>query len=240
MSSYKAYVDQWHSVDNRVLVTPSKDAVTSVQDAIRRRIEGVVAPAASECFDLVDEKTGMLTGEKELRSVCHDKGLWHRAAHLWLYAPNGKMLMQLRGKDKDVMPNVWDIGIAGHIDAGENADDSVVREAFEESGLLPEQLKLRPLGIRKVAFEAAGYSKKLQAPVRADNREFMSIYAMPFDGELSKLKVEKGEAQQFDLYTPNEVRSLAEKSLPLVKYFSDVASAIERLIAGKAPVDAIR
>ena len=37
-----------------------------------------------EYLDIVDEN-GILTGKKELRSICHEKGLWHRTVHIYCY-----------------------------------------------------------------------------------------------------------------------------------------------------------
>ena len=37
-----------------------------------------------EYLDIVDENEN-LTGEKELRSVVHAKGLWHRVVHIYFF-----------------------------------------------------------------------------------------------------------------------------------------------------------
>ncbi len=55
-----------------------------------------------EYSDIVDEN-GNLTGEKELRSVVHEKGLWHRTVYIYFYhIANGEIqsLPHLRSKIK--------------------------------------------------------------------------------------------------------------------------------------------
>lgn len=56
-----------------------------------------------EHFDIVDAVTGQLTGEVRPRSQVHAQGLYHRAVHVWLWAPSrGELLLQRRAAIKDV------------------------------------------------------------------------------------------------------------------------------------------
>ena len=73
-----------------------------------------------EYLDLVDENNN-LTGEKELRSVVHSTGLWHRTVHIYFFRKINNIfefLVHLRSKDKDLRPNCWDTRFGGHIKAG--------------------------------------------------------------------------------------------------------------------------
>lgn len=38
---------------------------------------------SDEVIDICDENN-VIAG-KELKSIAHEKGLWHRAAHIWIY-----------------------------------------------------------------------------------------------------------------------------------------------------------
>ena len=69
------------------------------------------------------------------RSEAHEKGLWHRSAHIWVYNDKSEILLQLRSANKIIFPNRWDVSSAGHIGAGEIPLDSAIRELKEEIGI---------------------------------------------------------------------------------------------------------
>jgi isopentenyldiphosphate isomerase len=78
---------------------------------------------------------GAPTGEVLDKAEAHRIGAWHRAVHLWLIAPAGKVLLQRRAETKENWPGRWDVSVAGHVGAGETAVEAAVREAREELGL---------------------------------------------------------------------------------------------------------
>lgn len=49
---------------------------------------------AAELFDLVDDEDNVIGREK--RSVCHAKGLLHRAVYCWVFNGQGQLLVQRR------------------------------------------------------------------------------------------------------------------------------------------------
>jgi hypothetical protein len=60
-------------------------------------------PPMEEHFDIVDPVSGQPTGEVRPRSQVHAQGLYHRAVHVWLWAPSrGELLLQRRAACKDV------------------------------------------------------------------------------------------------------------------------------------------
>jgi len=88
-----------------------------------------------EHFDVLDAE-GKLTGQTRPRKEVHELGLFHRAVHVWLWAPStGELMLQLRAPIKDSWPGRWDISSAGHISAGETSLPTAVRELEEELGL---------------------------------------------------------------------------------------------------------
>jgi isopentenyldiphosphate isomerase len=78
---------------------------------------------------------GTATGRTKRKDEVHRDGDWHRAAHVWLATPDGRVLLQRRAAVKENWPDLWDISVAGHVSAGESAIESAVREAREELGL---------------------------------------------------------------------------------------------------------
>ena len=69
------------------------------------------------------------------RSEIHRLGLIHRAVHALVFNSSGRLFLQQRSLSKDMNPGLWDSSAAGHVDAGENYDDCVVREVREELGI---------------------------------------------------------------------------------------------------------
>ncbi|MCJ7468387.1 MAG: NUDIX domain-containing protein [Maribacter sp.] len=101
-----------------------------------------------ELVDILDSH-GNSTGKTLLKSEAHRKGLFHRTVHIWLYTQNGKILIQQRAKNKETHPLLWDVSVAGHIGAGEDIEESAIREIAEEIGLKVSKEDLFKIGIFK-------------------------------------------------------------------------------------------
>ena len=86
-----------------------------------------------EIFDVVDE-ADEVTGQATRREV-HEKGLLHRAVHVFVVNRHGELLLQKRSRFKDVHPDLWDSSVAGHLDSGESYEAAVIRELGEEMGI---------------------------------------------------------------------------------------------------------
>lgn len=89
---------------------------------------------------------GAFTGEMKPKDDVHRDGDWHRAAHLWIAAEDDRVLLQKRADVKVNWPGLWDISVAGHVNAGESAIDAIVRESFEELGLRLSHDELTHIG----------------------------------------------------------------------------------------------
>jgi 8-oxo-dGTP pyrophosphatase MutT (NUDIX family) len=55
--------------------------------------------------------------------------------HLHLLSDDGKLYLQLRPDWKTIQPGKWDTAVGGHIGYGEDVEDAMHRETFEELGL---------------------------------------------------------------------------------------------------------
>jgi isopentenyl-diphosphate delta-isomerase len=89
--------------------------------------------SADEPFDIVDD-SDRVTGSAP-RSEIHARGLLHRAVHLWLFNPAGRILLQRRSLSKDREPGKWTSSVSGHVNAGEDYDAAMYREIPEEIGV---------------------------------------------------------------------------------------------------------
>lgn len=95
-----------------------------------------------EIFDVVNEHDAVI-GQAPRREV-HARGLWHRAVHILVFNARGEVFLQKRSMLKDTAKGKWDSSSSGHVDTGEDYDQTAVRELAEELGVLaaeaPERL----------------------------------------------------------------------------------------------------
>jgi isopentenyl-diphosphate delta-isomerase type 1 len=90
-----------------------------------------------ELFDVVNRRDEVV-GRAPRREV-HLRGLLHRAVHILIFNRRGQVFLQKRSLAKDLAPGLWDSSCSGHVDAGEEYDQSARRELGEELGLsLPD------------------------------------------------------------------------------------------------------
>ncbi|MCR9201314.1 MAG: NUDIX domain-containing protein [Planctomycetaceae bacterium] len=89
--------------------------------------------SASELFDVVDEHDNVT--DVRQRSDVHRLGLRHRAAHIFLFRPDGRLLIHRRADNKEEFPSVWTSSASGHVSSGESYDVSAERELEEELGV---------------------------------------------------------------------------------------------------------
>lgn len=84
---------------------------------------------------------GAPTGAVIDKAEAHRTGAWHRAAHVWVVTTDRRVLLQRRALTKENWPGKWDVSVAGHVGAGETAEQAAIREAHEELGLALENLQ---------------------------------------------------------------------------------------------------
>lgn len=99
-----------------------------------------------EFIDIVS-KNQKPTGESAPKSVIHQKGYYHNTAHIWFYTNDGEILLSQRSAKKIICPLMWDVSVAGHIDAGESVETAAIRETKEEIGVLISKKDLNKIGV---------------------------------------------------------------------------------------------
>ena len=83
---------------------------------------------------LVDEE-GNVTGQAPRRVVHNGKSmLLHPVVHLHVVSDKG-VFLQKRSLTKKIQPGKWDTAVGGHVDLGENIEQALARETFEEIGI---------------------------------------------------------------------------------------------------------
>ena len=179
-------------------------------------------------MELIDVLTpdGHPTGTTKPKHEIHRDGDWHRSAHLWIVTPDDRVLLQRRAFAKESWPGMWDVSVAGHIDAGESALDAIIREAHEELGLTIAPHELTHLGtLRFTALlegralspsrallegralspsQAGPESAALQRAPYIEN-EFHEVYLLRRDIDLTKLVFDPAEVAEAALVAPEEL-----------------------------------
>ncbi|WP_406683991.1 NUDIX domain-containing protein [Seonamhaeicola sp. MEBiC1930] len=153
-----------------------------------------------ERIDIVDAK-GIPTGQSELKSVIHKKGLYHNTAHIWFYTTKGEILLSQRSSKKVICPLMWDVSVAGHIDAGESIIQGAIREIQEEISLTISETDLKTIGV----FECfQSYDNGI------NDNEFHNTFIAKFNAPLAELTPQKGEVEALKLVTFAEFQKLID------------------------------
>lgn len=150
---------------------------------------------SSEMLDVLSADGTPAGRVKEKRAV-HRDGDWHRAAHVWVVAGDGRLLLQRRALAKESWPGLWDISVAGHVSAGETAIESAIREAEEELGLIIAPADLRHLG-----------TLRYHCVLREDyiENEIHDVYLLRRDVDLATLTLDPLEVAEVRWVAPADL-----------------------------------
>jgi isopentenyldiphosphate isomerase len=147
-----------------------------------------------ELIDIVSEN-GDPTGTTALKSEIHTKGFYHNTAHIWFYTKKGDILLAQRAATKTICPLLWDVSVAGHIDAGETIVQAAIREIQEEIGLTIKEIDLQKIGVFP-CFQT--YDNGM-----IDN-EFHHTFISELKTDIDRLTPQIGEVEALKLMTIRE------------------------------------
>lgn len=140
---------------------------------------------SEEIFDIVNERDEVI--DQQPRSEVHRQGLRHRAVHILVFNAAGSVFLQKRSMSKDCHPGTWDSSTSGHVDSGEDYDQSAVRELEEEIGLRVESTPERLFKIN---------------PCKETDQEFVWVYRSFSEGPF---RLHPEEIETGDWFTRREV-----------------------------------
>ncbi len=81
-----------------------------------------------ENLDFYDEYMNKIGTES--RDIVHQRGLWHKTVHCWLYDDDGNVYFQIRADSGKLYTTA-----SGHVLSGETVRDAFQREILEEIGV---------------------------------------------------------------------------------------------------------
>lgn len=151
-----------------------------------------------EYIDIVT-KEGKPTGKSELKSIIHQKGDYHNTAHIWFYTANGEILLSQRSANKSICPLMWDVSVAGHIDAGETIKQAAVRETKEEIGVSISETDLKKIGVFE-CFKSYGNG--------IHDNEFHHTFIAELKVPISKLTPQEEEVEAIKLVSIADLKLL--------------------------------
>ncbi len=132
--------------------------------------------AEEEMINCVD-KQGNIVGTVE-RNEGINRGVLLQAAQLWIINPKTKkVLMQRRSAKKENDANMIDASVSGHVKKNEIPTQAILREAFEEIGMIPTELfsKLQTLNKIEVDFSKIGRKGRYIA------HEYLAFFEYPLE-----------------------------------------------------------
>jgi isopentenyl-diphosphate Delta-isomerase len=149
-------------------------------------------------IELIDVLTpdGAPTSIVKPKPDIHRDGDWHRCAHVWIVASDGRLLLQRRALAKENWPGLWDISVAGHVSAGESATEASIRETFEEIGLVIAAGELIHVGTLR-------YSTRLREDYIEN--EFHEVHILRRDVDLETLVLDPLEVAAVELVRPEDL-----------------------------------
>ena len=161
-----------------------------------------------ELLDLVD-KNDKVIGKKLRSQVYKEKLSNFRAVCGFIVNSQGKIWIPRRTANKRIFPLCLDMSIAGHVESGEDYDETFKRETKEEINLNIKSKQWKVLGKMtpgkdKVAAFIKVYEIRLEKVNNYNSKDFIEAFWL-YPKEIIE-KIEKGDKAKDDL-------------IPLVKKF---------------------
>lgn len=147
-----------------------------------------------EKFDVLNE-LGEFTGEIATREECHKKGLWHRAVYAFIIDDKGNILLQKRSNNKKLWPNMWDVTVGGHVDAGEFGRQALIREVKEELGI--------EINDNDVKYLISSTSINKQGNII--NKHYNECYLITKNIDISDINIQKEEVSEVRYFSKDEL-----------------------------------
>ncbi len=158
-----------------------------------------------ELFPVVDEE-GNIIGSAT-RGECHNGSkLLHPVIHLHIFNSEGQLYLQRRPVWKDIQPGKWDTAVGGHVALGENVEQALKREVFEELGIT----NFIPEPVTRYVFESDR------------ERELVFTFRTVYDGTISPSE----ELDGGRFWSVDEIRASIGKGILTPNFENEVDKVI--------------
>ena len=174
-----------------------------------------------EMLDVLNSD-GFPTGRQVSKKEAHEKGIWHRAAHVWFVNNKGEILLQKRADNMESHPGEYDISAAGHLTAGDTFVEGALREVKEELGIELKESDLIKIG--------EVHNESVQRNGTYINKEYDDIYVVHKDILISDFTIQESEVDSIRYIPIEEFKKwVKEKRSGLVMHIKEYEILFEYL-----------
>lgn len=133
-----------------------------------------------ERLDIYDENMTLIGSED--REVVHEKGLWHKTVHCWLYDRAGNIYFQIREGSGKLYTTA-----SGHVLAGETLKEAFHREVQEEIGVSVDISNAQLVEVTAWRMDKVKNGKPFK------DRAYASVYINEIDDKFQNFKFDPNE-----------------------------------------------
>lgn len=138
------------------------------------------------------------------RADIHNKGLWHKGVHVWLFNTSGKLFLKKRARYKSLHPLHWE-DVGEHLKPNESFEQAAIRGLREELGI-DEKNIIRLYKVRETRMEFG------------NDRELIELWFCIYDGPIEESK-ESFDGQFFSL---DDIKTMMKNREPFTPWFKEL------------------
>lgn len=144
-----------------------------------------------ECWDILNEN-GLTTGKTVVRgNIRLNPGEYHLVVHIWVLGSDGRLLIQRRANDKELMPGEW-AATGGAAISGETSVQAAIRELSEELGIAVNENGISL--IRRITRK----------------NSFVDLWLVRTDADTKSLKLQRSEVAEVKWVWPMELLDMVK------------------------------
>jgi isopentenyl-diphosphate delta-isomerase type 1 len=175
-----------------------------------------------EYLDILNED-GTQTGNTAPREQAHKEGLWHLSVHVWLINEDKQILIQKRSENKDSFPGMWDISCGGHVVAGDRSFRTVIKEVFEELGII-----LFPADVK---FIKSLKKKSISNNGKFIDHEINDVFIVKCrEKDLDKFIIQTEELSEVKWINLEELKTFSTDFDTVFPYYEDEITLVENYL----------
>jgi len=163
----------------------------------------------AERYEIFTEKR-VPTGKTRARYEPLGDGEYRLGAEIWIFHPDGRLMVTKRHPEKRVYPGLWEC-TGGFVCAGETTLDTILRETEEEIGLA-----LSPADVRLFATEL-------------QEGQFIDLYTATVDAEIGALALQPEEVTDAKWADWDELTAMRDRGEFLDFVYDRIARNRERI-----------